>query len=191
MKIVIVVFDNFTDIDVFLPWDLFNRARFRNKELEVKFVGTKDVHVSSCGIELKMHGKIEECKEADIVFFASGAGTRKLFKDPTYLERFDLNPQKQLICSMCSGALILAGLGLLDGISATTYPTAFEELKNMGVTVVEDKHLVVHGNIATAAGCLAAIDLISWCLEKTMGEKVKEEVIASVLPVGQGQVCIY
>ena len=36
MKIAIVVFDNFTDIDVFLPWDLFNRARFRNKELEVK-----------------------------------------------------------------------------------------------------------------------------------------------------------
>ena len=191
MKIVIVVFDNFTDIDVFLPWDLFNRARLRNKDLQVKFVGTKDVHVSACGLELKMHGSIEECKDAEIVFFASGAGTRKLYKDPDYLNQFHLDPQKQLICSMCSGALILAGLGLLNGISATTYPTAFEELKNMGVTVIEDNRLVVHDNIATAAGCLAAIDLIGWCLSKTMGEKVKEEVIASVLPVGQGQVCIY
>jgi len=191
MKIVIVVFDNFTDIDVFLPWDLFNRARLRNKDLQVKFVGTKDVHVSACGLELKMHGRIEECKVAEIVFFASGAGTRKLYKDPDYLNQFHLDPQKQLICSMCSGALILAGLGLLNGISATTYPTAFEELKNMGVTVIEDNRLVVHDNIATAAGCLAAIDLIGWCLSKTMGEKVKEEVIASVLPVGQGQVCIY
>jgi len=191
MKIVIVVFDNFTDIDVFLPWDLFNRARLRHKDVQVKFVGTKDIHVSACGLELNMHGKIEECKDADIVFFASGAGTRKLYKDPDYLNQFHLDPTKQLICSMCSGALILAGLGLLNGISATTYPTAFEELKSMGVTVVEENHLVIHENIATAAGCLAAIDLIGWCLAKTMGEKVKEEVIASVLPVGQGQICIY
>lgn len=191
MKIAIIVFDNFTDIDIFLPWDLFNRAKFRNKQVEVKFLGTKEVHLSACKLELKTHGFIEEARDADIVFFGSGSGTRQLFKNQEYLDRFNLDPQKQIICSMCSGALILAGLGLLEGIKATTYPTAFEELRNMGVEVLEDKHLVIHDNIATAAGCLAAIDLISWCLEKTMGAEVKEDVIASVLPVGQGQVCIY
>ena len=92
---------------------------------------------------------------------------------------------------MCSGALIIAALGHLKGLSATTYPTVFEMLRSYGVDVLEDKHLVIHGNIATAAGCLAAVDLIGWAIEKLYNEKIREDVIASVLPIGQGQVCLY
>ncbi len=92
---------------------------------------------------------------------------------------------------MCSGALIIAALGHLNGLSATTYPSAFEDLENYGVEVHKDKHLVTHGNIGTAAGCLAAIDLMGWAIEKLYDSKVKDAVIASVLPIGQGQVCIY
>lgn len=190
-KAVIVAFDQFTDIDVFMPWDLLNRVRLRQKDFQVKIVGTAASHTSSCGIALAMQGMIEECKDADLVFFASGSGTRTLYKNNDYLSRFQLDPKKQLICSMCSGALLLAGLGLLDGLTATTYPTVFNELKAMGITVIEDHHLVAHGNIATAAGCLAAVDLVGWAIEKLYDEKTKQDVIASVLPVGQGQVCIY
>ncbi len=190
-KAVIVAFDNFTDVDVFLPWDLLNRVKFRDKDFVVKIVGTKEKHASKGGIELAMHGMIEECNDADLVFFSSGPETRLLYKDPAYLSRFNLNPEKQLICSMCSGALLIAALGFLNGLTATTYPTAYTALKNLGIEVVEDYHLVAHGNIATAAGCLAAVDLIGWAIEKLYDEKVKQDVIASVLPVGQGQVCIY
>jgi transcriptional regulator GlxA family with amidase domain len=190
-KAVIVAFDNFTDVDVFLPWDLLNRVRFREKDFEVKIVGTKEMHRSKNGIELRMHGGIEECTDADLVFFSSGAETRHLYKDDAYLNRFKLDADKQLVCSMCSGALLLGALGLLNGLTATTYPTAFQALRELGVNVVEDFHLVAHGNVATAAGCLAAVDLVGWAIEKLYGEKMKQDVIASVLPVGQGQVCIY
>lgn len=190
-KATIVTFDKFTDIDIFLAWDLLNRVKFRDKEFQVKIVGTEKIHRSVCGLDLATHGFIEECNDADLVFFGSGPGTRNVIKDRAYLERFQLHPEKQIVCSMCSGALIIAALGHLKGLSATTYPTAFEELRNLGVEVLEDKHLVTHGNIGTAAGCLAAVDLIGWAVEKLYDEKVKEDVIASVLPVGQGQVCIY
>ncbi len=190
-KATIVTFDKFTDIDVFLPWDLLNRVRFRDKEFSVKIVGTAQNHRSVCGIELATQGMIEECNDADLVFFASGPGTRSLYKDKEYLSRFDLNPEKQIICSMCSGALLIAAMGHLNGLSATTYPTAFKELRELGVEVVEDYHLVAHGNVATAAGCLAAVDLMGWAIEKLYDENVRQDVIASVLPVGQGQVCIY
>lgn len=190
-KAVIVAFDNFTDVDVFLPWDLLNRVKFRDKEFSVKIVGTKQHHLSKNGIELKMHGGIEECAGADLVFFASGAETRNLYKDKAYLQRFNLNPEKQLICSICSGALLIAAMGYLNGVTATTYPTAYKALRELGVEVIEDYHLVAHGNIATAAGCMAAVDLIGWAIEKLYDEKVRQDVIASVLPVGQGQVCIY
>lgn len=190
-KAVIVAFDRFTDIDVFLAWDLLNRVRLRHKDFEVKIVGTAASHKSVCGIDLAMQGQIEECADADLVFFASGSGTRALYKDAAYLNRFRLNADKQLICSMCSGTLLLAALGHLDGLSATTYPTAFEALKELGVEVLEDQHLVVHGNVATAAGCLAAIDLVQWAVGRLYDENTGKEVIASVLPVGQGQVCMY
>jgi transcriptional regulator GlxA family with amidase domain len=190
-KIVLVVFDQFTDIDVFLPWDLFNRIRFIEKDTVVKFVGTKEYHRSTHGIDLKMNGTLEECKDADIVFFGSGSGTRSLYKDQRYLNQFELNPDKQIICSMCSGALLLAGLGLLKDIPATTYPTTIKALREMGVEVVEDHHLVTQGNIGTAAGCLAFIDLFKWCVQKTFGQDIVDDVINSVLPVGQGLECIY
>jgi transcriptional regulator GlxA family with amidase domain len=188
--VTIVAFDNFTDIDVFLAWDLFNRARLKTKEWQVKIVGTTPKHRSVCGINLDMQGTIEDCNTADVVFFSSGPGTRTVIKNQEYLDQFKLDPEKQIICSMCSGSLILAALGLLEGLTATTYPTAIDELRAYGVTV-ENKDLVIHGNIATAAGCLAAIDLVSFVIEKLLGSEIKDEVIASVQPVGKGLECIY
>jgi transcriptional regulator GlxA family with amidase domain len=191
MKAVIVAFDRFTDVDVFLPWDLLNRVRFRDKEFSVRIVGPSPTHKSVCGLELPMHGGIEECNHADLVFFASGPGTRDLIKDEHFLKQLQLDPDRQIICSMCSGALILAALGILEGVSATTYPTAVDELRGFGVEVETTKHLVTHGNIGTAAGCLAAVDLMGWAIEKLYGPDTRKDVIASVLPVGQGQACIY
>ncbi|MDJ1485071.1 DJ-1/PfpI family protein [Cytophagaceae bacterium YF14B1] len=189
MKVTIVAFDQCTDIDVFLPWDLFNRVRLIHPEWSIRIVGTKAVHTSATGLPVTIHGDIEECNAADIVFFSSGAGTRSLIKDPSYLNRFTLNPEKQLIGSMCSGSLLLAALGLLNGLTATTYPSVQHILESMGITVVEEP-LVVHGNIATAAGCLAALDLVGWMVEKTVGTETKDRVLASVQPVGK-LTCIY
>jgi len=155
----IVAWDKFTDIDVYLAWDLLNRVRLRDKDWKVKIVGTKEYHSSLFGINQQMHGTVDECKDADVVLFTSGQTTRRLIKDREYLNRFQLNPEKQIVASMCSGALMLAALGLLNGITATTYPTAVDDLKAFGVDVIE-KPLVAHGNIATAAGCLAAIELV-------------------------------
>ena len=190
-KAVLVAFDRFTDIDLFLAWDLLNRVRYRDKEFEVKIIGTKSSHKSICGLDIATQGFIEEANDADLVFFVSGVETRKLIHDKEWLARFNLNPEKQIICSMCSGALLIAALGHLKGISAVTYPSVFETLKGLGVEVIEDHHLVTHGNIGTAAGCLAAVDLIGWAITKLYDDKMKEDVIASVLPVGQGQVCLY
>jgi len=191
VKAVIVAFDRFTDVDVFLPWDLLNRVRFRDKDFSVRIVGPSTTHRSVCGLELPMHADLEECNFADLVYFSSGPGTREFIKNDALLKRFRLDPNNQIICSMCSGALILAALGILKGISATTYPTAVEELRGFSIEVETAKHLVTHGNIGTAAGCLAAVDLMGWAIEKMYDPKVRQDVIASVLPVGQGQACIY
>ena len=136
-KAVLVTFDKFTDIDLFLAWDLLNRVKLRDKDFQIKIVGTESSHKSVRGLDVATHGFIEECNDADLVFFTSGVETRNLCRDKAYLDRFKLNPGKQLICSMCSGALIIAALGHLKGLSATTYPTVFETLRGFGVDVLE------------------------------------------------------
>lgn len=183
MKIAIIVFDKFTDVDLFLMWDLLNRVRV--EDWQVRILGERESHVSVTGLKTETHGRIEEANDADAVLFVSGLGTRDKMRDEEWLSRFQLNPEKQLIGSICSGSLILAALGLLEGKTATTYPTSRTALEEFGVEVVE-KPLVINGNIATAGGCLALQYLCGWVIENLAGRDWRELVLKSVQPVGEG-----
>jgi transcriptional regulator GlxA family with amidase domain len=183
MDIALIAFNGFTDIDIFLPWDLLNRVRADN--WRVRILGTEETHVSNTGLRIPMHGAIEEAALADGVIVASGYATRSLIQNRSFLESLVLDPARQLVGSMCSGALILAALGLLNGLTATTNPTAAKALEELGVTVVEEP-FVVHGNIATAAGCLAAQYLCGWMVEELVGPEERDRMLQSVQPVGEG-----
>ncbi len=183
MKISIVIFDQFTDIDLFLMWDLLNRVRVTG--WEVRILGDKPQNLSTTGIAVPTHGLVEEANESDVVLFVSGQGTRSKMKDREWLSRFHLNPDKQMIGSICSGSLILAALGLLDGKTATTYPTSKAALESFGITV-EEKPFVGHGNVATSGGCLASQYLVGWVIENKASAQWKELVLKSIRPVGEG-----
>jgi putative intracellular protease/amidase len=182
-KIAIVIFDKFTDLDLWLMWDLLNRVRAA--DWEVKILGEKETHFSATNIEVKTHGQIEEANDADAVLFVSGQGTRERIADENWLSKFNLNSEKQLIGSICSGSLILARLGLLNGKTATTYPTSRKVLENLGIEVVE-KPFVVHKNIATAGGCLAQQYLVGWVIENLADAEWKRLILKSIQPVGEG-----
>lgn len=109
MKIAIVCFDNFTDIDVFLPWDLLNRVRLVGgiSDWDVQLLGTKETHISMSGLRIPMTGSISDLPSADAVIFASGKGIQDLYKNQQYINSIHIDPQKQLIGSMCSGSLLL------------------------------------------------------------------------------------
>ncbi|WP_394822263.1 GFA family protein [Pendulispora albinea] len=186
MLIAQIVFDDFTDVDVFLAWDLLNRVRVRARrpDWRVELLGTEAQHRSVSGLTLPMHGRIEEAAAADAVLFASGPATRELRFDREYLARFALDPTRQLIGSMCSGALLLAALGLLEGKRATTHPTAAPLLREAGIEVV-DAPFVRQGNIATAAACLAGVELSAWVIEVLLGKDARDAVLAEVQPVGR------
>ncbi len=183
MKISIVTFDDFTDIDVFFMWDLLKRVE--RPDWQVQIVCDHCCPVSSTGMKIQRHGLLEEANTADAVLFASGKGTRQKMYDEPFLSAFNLDPSRQLIGSMCSGSLLLAALGLLEGKRATTHPTAVQTLSEMGVTVVEEP-FVREGNVATAAGCLAAPYLVGWVVEELLGREARDLVLKSVQPVGEG-----
>ena len=188
MKIVaIVCFDDFTDIDVFLPWDLLNRVRLVGglDDWKVQLLGTEPTHISMAGLRIPMTGTISEITLADAVIFASGKGVQKLYRNQDYINRLKVNPEKQLIGSMCSGALLLGAKGLLSGKKATTYPTVVEQLKEFNVEVIEQS-FVNSGNVSTAAGCFAAQELSAWIIKTLINEEMVDTVLESVQPVGKG-----
>lgn len=183
MRIAIIVFDKFTDVDLWLMWDLLNRVQLA--DWSVRILGECETHVSATGMSIATHGRIEEANDADAVLFVSGAGTRERMRDVAWLDKFNLKPEKQLVGSICSGSLILAALGLLEGKTATTYPTSKTVLEDFGVSVVE-KPIVVNGNVATAGGCLALQYLAGWTIERLACKCWRDLVLKSVQPVGEG-----
>lgn len=187
LRIAIVCFDDFTDIDVFLPWDLLNRVSLVGgiSDWNVQLLGTDNTHISMAGLRIPMTGDISEIPLADAVIFASGKGVQNLFENQQYLNRINLNPKSQLIGSMCSGALILGAKGLLKGLKATTYPTVVEQLKKFDVEVIEQS-FVNNGNVSTAAGCFAAQDLSGWIIRTLVSEEMENTVLETVMPVGKG-----
>ncbi len=182
-KVAIVIFDDFTDLDLFLMWDLLNRVKVA--DWSVRILGERDAHVSKTGISIATKGRLEEANDADAVLFVSGSGTRERIADENWLSTFKLDPARQMIGSICSGALILAKLGLLDGKTATTYPTTKPLLESFGVKVVEEP-FVGHGNVATAGGCLAQQYLIGWVVESLAGTEWSDLILKSIQPVGEG-----
>ncbi|MVF23702.1 hypothetical protein EVC37_19105 [Methylocaldum sp. BRCS4] len=99
-KIVIVIFDGFTDIDLFLMWDILGRNR---TDWQVKILGTKEEHRSAHGLSIKTHGYITEANDADVVLFSSGrTGVKAAIKDETFMKAFSLNPERQIIGSICA-----------------------------------------------------------------------------------------
>ena len=183
MRISIVIFDSFTDIDLFLMWDLLNRVRV--PDWEVRIIGEKSHHTSTNGVSIETHGLVEEANKSDVVLFVSGRGALTKMHDKHWLSRFDLNPERQMIASVCSGALLLAALGLLKDKTATTYPTTRQTLEGLGITV-EEKPFIEHGNVATSGGCLAAQYVVGWVIERRADKSWKELVLKSIQPVGEG-----
>jgi transcriptional regulator GlxA family with amidase domain len=182
-NIAIVTFEKFTDVDLWLMWDLLNRVRVL--EWNVKIAGSAETHTSQTGIPIATQESIDFANSADAVLLVSGPGTRACINDNEWLSKFKLDPEKQLIGSICSGSLILAKLGVLDGKIATTYPTAKKLLTEMGVDVVE-KPFVEQGNVATAGGCLAQQYLVGWVIEKLANKDWSDLVLKSIQPVGEG-----
>lgn len=182
MRVSIVTFDDFTDLDLFILWDLLNRVE--RPDWQVKLLGDKESHTSSTGVEVKMHGRLSEAGQSDAVLFCSGRGARAKVNDEAFLGALDLDEGRQLLGAIDSGALLLGALGFLKGKRATTYPSAElkRSLEGMGAEVVWES-FVLDGNVATAAQCLAGQYLAGWVIESLAGAEQRARALASVAPL--------
>jgi len=100
------------------------------------------------------------------------------------MSRLKLNPEKQLLAAQCSGTLVLAKLGLLEGVSACTDLTTKPWVQEAGVDVL-NQPFFARGNVATAGGCLASPYLAAWVIARLEGVEAAESALHYVAPVGE------
>ena len=164
MRIAIAVFEGAEELDFVGPWEVL--AGWRHlypDDVDVFLVG-EDTGPVTCakGMRVLPDRSWDDAGEVDVLVFPGGRGTRALLGDERIRARLGgLRERGTLMTSVCTGALIFADAGLLDGQPATTYWSAFDELLPLGreITPRPDDRFVDADDVVTAAGVSAGIDM--------------------------------
>ncbi|MET8780170.1 MULTISPECIES: DJ-1/PfpI family protein [unclassified Streptomyces] len=184
MQVAVVTFDGFNELDSFIASALINRCR--EDGLEAFITTPTPVVTSMNGVEVTGQRPMEFVTEAEVVLIGSGVKAREVVADDRLIARLPLDPSRQLIGAQCSGALVLARLGLLEDMPACTDVKTRPFVEARGVTVL-DTPFHSEGNIATAGGCLASQYLATWVMTRTLGEDAARGVLDYVAPVGENR----
>ncbi|MCA3718548.1 MAG: DJ-1/PfpI family protein [Brevundimonas sp.] len=187
MRIAILTFDGFNELDSFIAAGILNRMRAKGWQARIA-APTAEV-VSMNGVAIQRQEALEFAGEADAVLIGSGIRTREIANDAALLSRIKLDPTRQLIGAQCSGTLLLAKLGLIGSLPACTDLTTKPWVVEAGVEVL-DAPFVAHGNVATAGGCLASQYLAAWTIARLSSPKDAAEAIHYVAPVGEKDRCV-
>lgn len=182
-RVAVVTFDGFNELDSFIASALINRCR--NDGLAAFITTPTPVVTSMNGVEVRGQRPLEFVAEADVVLIGSGVKTRDVVADDSLISTLRLDPGRQLIGSQCSGALVLARLGLVGpGKPACTDSKSRPFVEACDVKVL-DEPFHADGNVATAGGCLASQYLAAWVIARTLGVAAARDVLAYVAPVGE------
>jgi transcriptional regulator GlxA family with amidase domain len=178
-NVVIVAFDDTQALDVIGPAEVFGMAaRHGGADYAVSIVtpGGTPARTTS-GARIEADGDLHTLRTPiDTLIVAGGDGTRVLERDDALVARIaTLAAKSRRVTSVCTGALLLAAAGLLDGLDATTHWVARDLLKDLGAHPVPQR-VVVQGKIVTAAGVSAGIDMALMLAAKVAGEQVAQAI---------------
>ena len=182
MHIAILTFDGFNELDSLIALGVLNRVKRPGWRVSL---ACPSARVSSMnGVTLDAQASLADACKADAVLVGSGTRTREVVQDAALMAQLNLAPARQLLGAQCSGTLVLARLGLLDGVPACTDLTTKPWVEAAGVRVL-NQPLFFKGNVATAGGCLASHYLAAWVIARLVGLDAAAQAIHYVAPVGE------
>jgi transcriptional regulator GlxA family with amidase domain len=181
---VILIFDDVEVLDFAGPFEVFSVTNDLGgySLLNVYTVAREKAPVTARnGLSVNPDYPINEAPQPDILIVPGGSGTRPILQQQyilTWIEQSARNADKVL--SVCTGALLLAKIGLLDGLKSTTHHSAFELLGELapGTEIVRDVRFVDNGKVITAAGISAGIDMSLYVIEMLYGMETAQQTAA-------------
>ena len=174
-NIAILLFDDVEVLDFAGPFEVFAVAdELRGHAMFNVFTVAENLGTIRArnGLKIVPHYSREDCPAPHVLVVPGGFGTRALLTKPALLEWLRLKTKHaDVVMSVCTGALVLAKAGLLDGLRATTHHEAFETLRSIAprTEVIENERYIDSGRILTAAGISAGIDCSLHVVERLLG----------------------
>jgi transcriptional regulator GlxA family with amidase domain len=164
VRVAIAVFEGAEELDFVGPWEVLTAWRhLYPDDVEVFLVGEETAPVTCAkGLRVLPDRRWDDAGAIDVLVYPGGRGTRAQLGDEEVRGRLRaLRAQGTLMTSVCTGALVYADAGLLDGRPATTYWSAFDELLPLGreIEARPGERFVDDGDMVTAAGVSAGIDM--------------------------------
>jgi transcriptional regulator GlxA family with amidase domain len=173
MKIAIPLYHRFTALDAVGPFEVLSRL----PGAEVAWLGPEAGPVSTDnGLTMLAGAAYEELPEPDIVLVPGGLGTYAALEEERLVEWIRTAHQtSDWTTSVCTGSLLLAAAGVLDGLEATTHWLDLEALERLGARPA-GRRVVEQGRVVTAAGVSSGIDMGLVLAARIAGPEVAQAI---------------
>jgi transcriptional regulator GlxA family with amidase domain len=167
IRIIILLYDRFTALDAIGPYEVLSRL----PGAKIYFTGyEKRKYKDTYGLELKADYSINEISEAEILLIPGGFGIDNFLKNREIIDWVQkIDRTTSWTVAVCSGSLLLAEAGILDGKNCTTHWRRKEQLRQYNVHIKDDR-FVQDGKIITSAGVSAGIDMALYLVSKVAGD---------------------
>lgn len=168
-QIAFVAYPGFTALDMIGPYEVLRNL----PNAEVRFVWheTGPVTADSGVLVIGATHSLAETPSPDVVLVPGGPSTPVHARDVALLEWLrQTHRTATWTTSVCSGSVILAAAGLLEGRRATSHWLTIPALKAFGAIPVTDERIVHHDNVVTSAGVSAGLDLALWLASAIGGD---------------------
>lgn len=174
MEIAFLLFNGVTALDVVGPYEVLSRL----PDARVRVVAAEPgpQRCDTGVLTLTAVDSLAAVSAPDVVVIPGGPGTRDLLTDPILLDWIRRVHQNSVwTTSVCTGALLLAAAGILEGAPATTHWNARDTLQSLGAQVSAER-VVRTGKVITAAGVSAGIDMALLLAREIAGEQVAQAI---------------
>jgi transcriptional regulator GlxA family with amidase domain len=173
LSVAIVVFEGVEELDFVGPWEVFTMAAAAGCAITPFTVGWPGIDIRCAkGLRVTTDHAFAAAPQADLVLVPGGRGVRPLVTDEPFLATLRAYAENcRWKTSVCTGSALLGAAGFLDGRAATTHHGAFDLLRRSAPLARPDttRRYIVDGDVVTAAGVSAGIDMALWIVGEVFG----------------------
>jgi len=175
----VVVFPDVEELDFVGPWEMLGMWRKFARGPQACLVVSQAVGSVTCakGLSINPHLSFERCPQLDFLLVPGGEGTRKEIDNSVLIDFISKQAQGcRAVLSVCTGSFLLHRAGLLSGKRATTHWASLDRLRALGDVTVAEERVVKDGDIWSASGVSAGIDLMLEFIARIAGEEAAATV---------------
>ena len=176
----IVLFDGVEELDFVGPWEVFGMAAQIRDDVHVGTLArSADPVRCAKGLQVVPDRRMSPGLEIDVLLVPGGQGTRRAVEDPAMIDWLRAVAQRcSWVTSVCTGALLLCEAGLAGARRVTTHWSFVESLHKRypDTEVLDGVRYVRDGNLVTAAGVSAGIDMALWLAGQLWGVETARQI---------------